>query len=56
MDSEFKSKLALRQAELSEALVNELVAACYKYSDEIPLALAVGAIELAKLQIIEEAP
>lgn len=41
--------------ELAEELCNRLKLVVYEYSDRIPLALAVGVIEIVKVEILQEA-
>lgn len=41
--------------ELAAELCDRLKSVVYEYSDRIPLTLAIGVIEIAKMEILEEA-
>lgn len=41
--------------DLAEEMCNKIKEVVYTYSDRVPLALAVGVIEIAKMEIMEEA-
>lgn len=40
--------------QLAEGLANELKDVIYKYSESIPLATAVGVLEIVKVELIRE--
>lgn len=41
--------------ELAEEMCEKLKAVIYEYADRIPFALAIGVIEIAKMEIMEDA-
>lgn len=42
-------------ADLSRAMVRDVLEAIHRYDDTVPVALAVGVLEMCKAQLIEDA-
>lgn len=42
------------QRELASEMCDRIKAIVYEYSDQVPVALAIGVLEIAKFEIVEE--
>lgn len=51
----FTATTSKPHTQLAEELCEKIKAAVYEYSDRIPLALAIGVIEIAKMEVMEGA-
>lgn len=51
----FTATTSKSQFDLAAELCEKIKVAVYEYSDRIPLALAIGVIEIAKMEVMEEA-
>jgi len=44
----------LNPMKLAEGMLDEVLAVVYKYSESMPVATAIGVLELAKVQVIHD--
>lgn len=51
----FTATTSKSQFDLAEEMCNKIKEVVYTYSDRVPLALAIGVIEIAKMEVMEEA-